>query len=69
MGADVSAVDCEGNTALRLCMQGDAKAMVCYTVLVKAGSDVFNVAPESRPSSMLTASNCAATAYDCEWYA
>jgi ankyrin repeat protein len=48
MGADVSAVDCEGNTALRLCMQGDAKAMVCYTVLVKAGSDVFNVAPESR---------------------
>jgi ankyrin repeat protein len=47
LGADVSAVDRDGYTALRLCMQGRPKALPCCTMLIEAGSDVFNVAPES----------------------
>jgi ankyrin repeat protein len=47
-GADVTAVDAVGDTALRMCLNSGAKAAVCCSMLLEAGSDARNVAAESR---------------------
>jgi ankyrin repeat protein len=46
-GADVTAVDAAGNTALRLCLEDGFGAAACCSMLLEAGSDACNVAAES----------------------
>jgi ankyrin repeat protein len=47
-GADVTAVDAAGSTALRLCLEGEARgAAACCSLLLEGGSDACNVAAES----------------------
>jgi ankyrin repeat protein len=47
-GCDVRDADVDGNTALRLCLQGDRDDAACFQLLVTAGSDVFDTAGITR---------------------
>jgi ankyrin repeat protein len=47
-GCDVTDIDTDGNTALRLCLQGPIDDAACFTILLKAGADVLDITTDTR---------------------
>jgi ankyrin repeat protein len=47
-GCDVTDTDVDGNTALRLCLQGPKDDAACFQLLVQAGCDVLDISDKSR---------------------
>jgi ankyrin repeat protein len=47
-GCDVTDIDTDGNSAIRLCLQGANDNAACFTVLLKAGADALDIATDTR---------------------